>query len=306
MEMEKELPKRARETSASGGSNRANEMRCNQTVTFSPTELPSSDDSTHHLLIHPRLHQHVRLFLNLPQHFSPHSTTADPTKLQSDQWHMTPKPKISKAIDMPQGRYLAPMLSQESPRRPIGTGNRPHDAIVVVTTPRHPSTASLRDSSFYALYGYVSKYFYTISISSPSFHPLLLNLDLDLPDLARPTKLAIPKARSSFYTIIACGRSTTHTMNTISLVLNGKTASYIHSLPEKQRSSITTTTIHHSSPRPRPQFSSTPPFPAMSSPSRPHSRKSSYSPGWYTPNEYNFTLEDFAQKLNTRSVRRTL
>ncbi|KXT09305.1 hypothetical protein AC579_2861 [Pseudocercospora musae] len=105
-------------------------------------------------------------------------------------------------------------------------------------------------------------------------------------------------------------------MNTVSIVLNGKTASYIRSLPEKERSTIRSPPALSPSPLAstrQPHFSfmrtltdmsmtsSLPPSPSLRPKSRPHARKSSYSPGWYTPNEYNFTLDDFARKLNTRS-----
>lgn len=79
-------------------------------------------------------------------------------------------------------------------------------------------------------------------------------------------------------------------MNTISLVLNGRTAADIALLPEKQRASITTLYSH------RPLT----PGSIKSRPTRPtHSRQSSRdSPGWYNT-DGGMTLDDFAKRLDT-------
>ncbi|KAF2165932.1 hypothetical protein M409DRAFT_23663 [Zasmidium cellare ATCC 36951] len=102
-------------------------------------------------------------------------------------------------------------------------------------------------------------------------------------------------------------------MNTISLVLNGRTAADIRLLPEKQRASITTLP-----PSRRPFFAhartmsssstiSTITSPSLSSgtstPRRPgssSSRTSTPGSGWYNT-ENNPTLDDYARQLSTVS-----
>lgn len=101
-------------------------------------------------------------------------------------------------------------------------------------------------------------------------------------------------------------------MNTLSLVLNGRTASEISVLPERQRSSLTRLTRKFSSSISLPTlatFGSAPPSPLLSGASalrssRPGSsrRSSRDSPGWYNT-EHNPTLDDFARRLETRMKR---
>nr|POE72389.1 hypothetical protein CFP56_12262 [Quercus suber] len=88
-------------------------------------------------------------------------------------------------------------------------------------------------------------------------------------------------------------------MNTVSLVLNGRTAADIALLPERQRSSITTiharphlsrSSSYLSSPRGSPRSK-----PSRPTPSRQISRD---SPGWYNT-DGGMTLDDFAKRLNT-------
>jgi hypothetical protein len=91
-------------------------------------------------------------------------------------------------------------------------------------------------------------------------------------------------------------------MNTISLVLNGRTAADITMLPERQRATLTTIYARQLS------SSSMPPTPSLSGrstpsspPKRPQQHKRQYSrdsPGWYNT-EGGMTLDDFAKRLNT-------
>ncbi|KAF2764987.1 hypothetical protein EJ03DRAFT_355292 [Teratosphaeria nubilosa] len=86
-------------------------------------------------------------------------------------------------------------------------------------------------------------------------------------------------------------------MNTISLVLNGKTAADIALMPERQRASLTT--LYRPSSLITP--SASPSLSARSSPSkRPQARRqvSRDSPGWYNT-DGGMTLDDFAKRMNT-------
>lgn len=76
-------------------------------------------------------------------------------------------------------------------------------------------------------------------------------------------------------------------MNTVSLVLNGRTTADLAQLPEKQRATITT-------------LFSTPPSSPLLGPKRPpHKRQLSRdSPGWYNT-EGGMTLDDFAERCKT-------
>ena len=110
-------------------------------------------------------------------------------------------------------------------------------------------------------------------------------------------------------------------MNTLSLVLNGKTSTHLRSQPN-QRDLITLT--HIPSKRPSLSRASYTEYPTQTTPTQKrfsisrslsgfsvstissspsHSRRSSRgSPGWYSK-EGELTLEDFAEKLKTRSKR---
>ncbi|KAH9807838.1 hypothetical protein Tdes44962_MAKER06354 [Teratosphaeria destructans] len=86
-------------------------------------------------------------------------------------------------------------------------------------------------------------------------------------------------------------------MNTISLVLNGKTAAEIALMPARQRASLTT--LYRPSSLTTP--SASPTLSARSSPSkRPQARRqvSRDSPGWYNT-DGGMTLDDFAKRLDT-------
>lgn len=73
-------------------------------------------------------------------------------------------------------------------------------------------------------------------------------------------------------------------MNTTSLLLNGRTATSISLLPERQAATLTTLTVR----RQRPAHK-------RASPSTPNRN----SPGWYNT-DGGLTLDDFARRLNTR------
>ncbi|KJY01948.1 hypothetical protein TI39_contig269g00014 [Zymoseptoria brevis] len=102
-------------------------------------------------------------------------------------------------------------------------------------------------------------------------------------------------------------------MDTTSLVLNGRTTNDVPpSCTQERRSSI----LRSFSTPMLPSLSalnavnlaklgsapSSPTFSGASTPRRPGSARSNSS-GWYTPNENNLTLEDFAKRLKTRSKR---
>lgn len=97
-------------------------------------------------------------------------------------------------------------------------------------------------------------------------------------------------------------------MNSLSLVLNGRTASEISLLPERQRSSLTCLTRDFSSislPTLATFSNSAHPLTPLSGASSPKSRPGSSrrssrdSPGWYNTDD-NPTLDDFARRLETK------
>lgn len=94
-------------------------------------------------------------------------------------------------------------------------------------------------------------------------------------------------------------------MNSLSLVLNGRTAADISLLPTKQRATITTLPPSRRPPLFRSMSLSLPSSPdsGTTTPSRrPGSSSSTPGTGWYNQ-ENALTLDDYARRLNTASKR---